>query len=692
MTEEEAKKPRIARDNEDGVTMEDIAEESVVVMSSAEVSANRTASAPAGAAAAAAAAPSVVIDGSTTDDSTALLSSLISVKSTAPTDALDDREIVRRLHPIVFRVVPYEGTDSLLTELAGVSDFLRLSPSIASARREDIRNELFTIYGDARSREALKVPVVGDNSDVVENSSARTNMLRVAAVEMRYAILYGKLKIIDADSQMVVYTEVIADVQSPGTVGPVIIRREDREFWARCIQLSSENHPVCGVGNPGIGKTTTTIYLLQRLLTENKPVVYTIRKKSGSKDVFYEFTPVMESNQLVDVTVKVYEIMPTEKERRIPTMNNSNAVYFVDPGKYEHSCDDTDELFEARFMMAASNDSKHWGGANFTKLRQLNTQGDWQVLQPREQRVGKLIHGSLWSDREILYAKPYLKIKDIAEDEVLRRFRMVGGSIRDIIEFDESEFTEKVAQALNIQDFTVQGLADGTYQFSYTPDAPSSVLIGIGPKDESLERQKIVLKSDYVEEQLAKRHLKISWYAFLNEENHGNRGNLFESYLREKFSSKAIHFTEQEVRESLRTKPPKPSREIKNYEPVAGGMTIGSPRTITRVSNMNDRVRTDQSKQFMFYSKNQSEPLTDMIFRVDGGYDSIQSTVGKKHGATPDKIGALKTELNLADGETLRIFFVVPESRYAGFLTDPANPLYDQDALQNVHIYHVSIS
>lgn len=63
-------------------------------------------------------------------------------------------------------------------------------------------------------------------------------MLRVAAVEMQYTILYGKLKTIDVDMQMMGYTEAIADVQSLAVVGPVVIRREDRELWERCIQLS----------------------------------------------------------------------------------------------------------------------------------------------------------------------------------------------------------------------------------------------------------------------------------------------------------------------------------------------------------------------------------------------------------------------------------------------------------------------
>lgn len=44
-------------------------------------------------------------------------------------------------------------------------------------------------------------------------------------------------------------------------------------------------------------------------------------------------------------------------------------------------------------------------------------------------------------------AKPYLKIKDIGDDELLLRFRIVGGSIREIIEFDEPRFSEKAAQA-----------------------------------------------------------------------------------------------------------------------------------------------------------------------------------------------------------------------------------------------------
>ena len=150
-----------------------------------------------------------------------------------------------------------------------------------------------------------------------------------------------------------------------------------------------------------------------------------------------------------------------------------------------------------------------------------------------------------------------------------------------------------------------------------------------------------------------------------------------------------VKLTEDLVRESKRETPP--NKTEKNYLPVVGGMMLGAKRTIVRVSNMNESVRTDETKQFMFYSRNESEPLIDMIFRVEDGYDAIQATISKKHGAAADKIRTLKRELNLKAGEKLRIFFAVPSSRYRDFVTDPVNPLLDQADLSEVSIYHVGV-
>ena len=81
-----------------------------------------------------------------------------------------------------------------------------------------------------------------------------------------------------------------------------------------------------------------------------------------------------------------------------------------------------------------------------------------------------------------------------------------------------------------------------------------------------------------------------------------------------------------------------------------------------------------------------------MIFRVDSGYDAIQSTIAKTHDAAVNKLRALKRELSLETDKILRIFYAVPSTRYSDFRTDPVNPLLDQEDLRNVSIYHVAVS
>ena len=65
---------------------------------------------------------------------------------------------------------------------------------------------------------------------------------------------------------MMVYEGFVPDLQNPGATTRIVVRDEDQRFWNRCIELSLDDHPVCGVGNPGIGKSTTAFFLLQSLL------------------------------------------------------------------------------------------------------------------------------------------------------------------------------------------------------------------------------------------------------------------------------------------------------------------------------------------------------------------------------------------------------------------------------------------
>jgi hypothetical protein len=602
--------------------------------------------------------------------------------SLTSTTEISDRDILMGLRPIVLQLEVHNDSASLCTRLETLN-FLQLYSSINLKPKEVILKELSQIYLAARSREA-------ENCDTHGDVAIR---IREAAIEIRNAILHSKLERINEESEeleMKVYQGLVPDVQVPGGMTRVVIRPEDQTFWDRCIELSLLDHPVCGVGNPGIGKTVTTLYLLQQLVMNQKePVVYTIRKSAASRDIFYEFVPVVENEKVKDITVKVYELYTGDKESEIPSMKKRGAFYVVDPGKYKGSCDDTDDLFEARFIMAASNDDRHWGANEFTKFRGSSSDIPWLQSQATTiLKEGKLVYGCLWTGRQVILAKPYIsKLRNLDDNEILRRVRIVGGSLRDILVFEEEGFKRNVGEALNLDLNTVQKLAEGRCQFSFKPESPSSLLIGICPK--GLNGRTITLKSDYVEEQLANKYLKTAWYAVLDEENSGNRGNLFEAYVRVKFSQAPVIFTSAEARESLRDRPSK-KNEKKNYKPIA--ITVGSARNIVRVSNMIEAVRTDETLENMYYSKNEREPLIDMIFRVHGGFDCIQATIFETHNGEAEKIRTLKTQLGLGEGMTLRIFYAVPWSRYEIFVTSPVNPLLEQSDLGNVLIYHVGVS
>lgn len=167
----------------------------------------------------------------------------------------------------------------------------------------------------------------------------------------------------------------------------------------------------------------------------------------------------------------------------------------------------------------------------------------------------------------------------------------------------------------------------------------------------------------------------------------------FEAYVRRKLSLGPVHFPKEEVRESLQSELNIATTNMKkNYVEVIGGITIGCKRTIKRVANLVQAVRDDQTQEKLYYSKNENEPLVDMIFRVDGGFDAIQTTISKRHSCNVKEIVRLKHDLQLDDAATLRIFYAVPLCRYKEFVTEPVNPHGNLPGHDNVRIYHLAIT
>ena len=605
---------------------------------------------------------------------------LISVKP-----QVNSKQILVGLRPILWNVMPYTETKALINALKKVELF-QISDDATCADIKAINARLAFIYKSALQHAAW--------SEVKVDHTEIEDSVRHATLELCIALQQATLHDING-SDIKVYSQLIPNLEDEeeGAHKRIIIRPEDESFWGKCVELSSNRHPVCGVGNPGIGKTTTTIYLLQQLLMKRKvPVVYTICSvdTTSEKEIQYEFIPEVDNGKIIDIKATIYRLPEAEVASKVPSMKLDNAFCVVDPGISNRACYKSHKKFKANFIMAASNDKRHWGEGVFLKLKQSETSQSYP-LASNLKKDGVHVYGSLWTGTQLVAAKPYISAwQGLDDDEILRRFRIVGGSMRDMLGFNENKFKNSVMTALGgLNDNTVRQLYNGRYEFAFEQNSPSSILIAIAPDEDDSTDYTVALKSDFVEECFARNFLKISWFEVADEGNASNRGNLFESYVRSKFSMGQVELSEDDVRESCREKP---KQYLKNYRPLKSGMTIGSKRGIVRASNMVDAVKKDSLKQSVFYSRNEREPLIDMIWRVDGGYDAIQATIRKDHGAAVEKIQNLVSALQLKEGERLRIFYCVPSCRYEGFATAPVNPLLAKNVLDNVSIYHVRIT
>eukprot|EP00978_Attheya_sp_CCMP212_P000870 scaffold1886_cov36-Attheya_sp.AAC.1 len=239
--------------------------------------------------------------------------------------------------------------------------------------------------------------------------------------------------------------------------------------------------------------------------------------------------------------------------------------------------------FPAHFIMAASNDARHWGENEFTKSRSK---------LPR----GKFVYCASWKEAAMLSAKTYIDMAQLSNNEISQRYRVVGGSVHAVREYIPQEFEVDVTNALiglNLQ--TAESLAQGYCNFTFTP---VTTLNNRSQTRESLHDR---------------------------PNAGGNHGNLFEGFVRQKFSQAPANYVI--CCQSLPICPPGKGTVETNYQAVAGGMSFGSKRTIVRVNDMIARVKAATDETEMFYPKNESEPLIDMVCRVSDGFEATQVTI-----------------------------------------------------------------
>ena len=76
--------------------------------------------------------------------------------------------------------------------------------------------------------------------------------------------------------------------------------------------------------------------------------------------------------------------------------------------------------------MAANNDDRLWGGNEFTKKRGGNPNAV----------PGEFVYASRWTEADMLSAKHYIGLGHLSNEEILVRYRAVGGSVHAVECYD----------------------------------------------------------------------------------------------------------------------------------------------------------------------------------------------------------------------------------------------------------------
>ena len=250
---------------------------------------------------------------------------------------------------------------------------------------------------------------------------------------------------------------IMRDVMSleSGMERDIVIRDITQPYWEECINMvmrSDMRVRVYALGNPGIGKTISTSFLIRMLFEKKHTVVYRLK----SEDYFWEFE---WKNEGYDVAVY------PEKDgiRDVGTLCDASTFYIVDAGIESESCL-PESSFNARTIIVSSPDETNWaGGLGCDGLRMFMYFPNWDL-------------------DELLMARPYMKGAVPTDEEVMARFREVGGVPRHIL-LNEEDFLailhvqNAAISALTVTEATqiVQGKLDVVGSFA---NQPRSSIIG----------------------------------------------------------------------------------------------------------------------------------------------------------------------------------------------------------------------
>jgi hypothetical protein len=519
-------------------------------------------------------------------------------------------------------------------------------------------------------------PVGGGGSNSAPPAGdGRVEVARQGARDFVKSIMGQKPETIPKSDGMSVMRGVVM-LERDDVALDVVIRKRTRPFWQACIDAvdlaprrgrvavsPNQQLRVCAVGTPGIGKTTCTPLLVKMLLERKKTVVYHVRSVSGNRFV-YEFVPGPDEG----VVANVY---PEQNwEWTIQSLMDPATYYVVDPGLFQGSCN-PDTNFRPKVIIVASPDSKHWGNGEFFK--------------GRAGLHGELKFFPVWELNEILHARPVLR-PTMTIQKVEMRYSEVGGVPRHI--FADDKLFE---QALRRQEKAVTAVQDKSFASGIsaleaivedTMDAsqPESALVGyrLSADDHGqFSNYNVEVIATHASARIVRRFMMNLWEDMRLPSTDNLR--LFEVYTRYLIASESTTF-------KCRDGVGKRNRSGNANDEIALG---GGCTEVRLVGDIVDQAK--KRTMVVFRSVNLNNDLVDFLYQdLNGHFHAFQVALAAKH--TADVGGIVALEGKVGGHRKLTLYYLVPDSKFDEFLTDPVDPRNPPSGEgAKCSIYHVSI-
>jgi hypothetical protein len=431
----------------------------------------------------------------------------------------------------------------------------------------------------------------------------------------------------------------------------LVIRKVTQPFWEECIKVVSTpdmSVRVCAVGTPGIGKTSSTPFLIRMLLQEKNIVVY--RRLSAS--YFWEFEWKNQHEYFVTAYPKNHDIS------NVKSLSKSSTFYIVDPGSTRSNCA-PDTEFEARTIIVASPNEGNWGSHDFEKQR--------------GPVIGRFKYFPMWDLEDLLEAQDRLSSTPPSEEEIVKRFRQVGGVLRHILANEEDFQKILLKQNAAIDALTVtqaQKIVEGKLDVLglFGVNQPRSAVIGYGAakveEEIPFSSPHVTIVSRSVTEKIAARFMGDLWNLMLTEEGH-DAWWIFEIYCQQLMLTQPARLFFG--RPGCGKKDPAYRTET--------NFTLGGCTAMRMGSNIAQAV-LESDPLTLIHSANARHPLIDFIYKDRKGIvHAFQVTLQKTHKAKTDKIRELRETLgNLP----LVLYYLIPAENFHVFVTNPVIPKTDE--------------